>query len=147
MIGLFKPILGLPPREFFLFYARMAFGGWLLYVGAMKWIGGAGGFVGYIGSQFAETWVPMPLVAGLGWFIIIAEPLFGLWLLSGKTPRLAWAATADLMFVLMMGQTILKQFPTVANNWQYVVFAAACAALSSPSCCATGCASKDTEEN
>ena len=127
-----KAILKSDPRSFFLFSARWAFGWWLVYVGVSKWLGGAAGFVGYISSTFAETWLPAPLVLITAWAIIVLEPLCGLWLVVGKRQRLAWIATSKLMFMLMLGQTILKEYGTVANNWQYVLFAIICASLCDP---------------
>ena len=122
-------MLSLKGRELFLFGARWGFGFWLLYVGASKWMGGPGGFVGYISSSFAETWAPAALLVVLGWVIIIAEPLVGLWILTGRAAKLAWIAAAKLMFILMFGQTMLQQYATVANNWQYCILCLACAAL------------------
>ena len=122
--------------QLFRLVMRFYFGVWLLYVGGSKWIpAGPGGFIGYLGSdgQFGASWVPAVLVTVLGWIIVAAEPLLALWLLSGKHERLAWLLTSKLMFMLMFGQTILQQYPAVANNWQYVALALACAALS-PKC-------------
>lgn len=114
--------------------ARLAFGAWLFYVGLAKWIGGASGFIGYISGTFADTWLPAALVVATGWIIIISEPLLGLWLLSGRCQRMAWLGSALLMFLLLMGQTILKQHATVANIWQFLVLALVCASLSCTSC-------------
>ena len=125
-------VLSLPPREFFLFAMRWSFGSWLLYLGISKWIAGPAGFIGYMSSNFEQTWLPLVLVKITGWLIVILEPVLGVWLLSGKQERLAWIANAKLMFVLMLGQSILKEFNTVANNWQYLALAIACAALSTP---------------
>ena len=122
-------------KTYFLCGASKLFGGWLLYVGAMKWIAGASGFVGYITKSFSETWVPYPLLLGMGWMILCAEVLCGLWLLSGKCSRMAWTATALLLFALTFGQTLLQKHDVVANNWQYVIFALACAAISDPVVC------------
>ena len=68
----------------------------------------------------------------LAWLIVVAEPVLGAWLLSGKRQRAAWTATAKLMFLLMFGQTMLQKHDVVANNWQYFVLALVCAALSEP---------------
>jgi len=122
-------IIDLRGRDLFLFGARLSFGCWLTYVGLMKWLGGPVGFIGYIVGTFEKTWVPELLATGLGWIIIIAEPVIGLWLLAGIKPRWAWIGTAKLMFLVMFGKTILQDFATVANNWQYLVLALACAAL------------------
>jgi uncharacterized membrane protein YphA (DoxX/SURF4 family) len=120
-----------PPIPFFLLGARLGLGIWLLYIGLLKWLGGAGNFVGYITTQFAETWSPAFLNTTLGWLIIIAEPLAGLWLLSGKKQRLAWTATALLMFLLFFGVTMLKR-PDGIYNFLYFVFCLVCAALAGP---------------
>jgi len=122
-------------RELFLCSTGLLFGLWLLYLGAMKWIGGPGMFVGYIGTTFADTWLPGIMVTLTAWVILVAEPLLGLWLISGKCARCAWLATAGLMFMLAFGQTVLQQHATVANNWQFVILALACAALSDSTCC------------
>ncbi|MFM1846929.1 MAG: hypothetical protein RL417_403 [Pseudomonadota bacterium] len=115
-------------RECFLGSVRLFFGGWLLFVGLSKVLGGPAGFVGYIESEFAATWLPGALVALLAWVILVAEPLVGGWLLVGKRQRLAWLCAAALMFLLMIGKTILRDFATVANNWQYLVLCLAAAA-------------------
>ena len=94
-----------------------------------KWLGGAGGFVGYISGTFAETWIPGVLITISAWAIIISELILGLWLLIGKKLRLAWVITAGLMFMLMLGQTVIKEYGTVANNWQYLVIAIVAASL------------------
>ena len=121
--------LKLTGTDLFLFGARWAFGFWLLYVGATKWLGGPAGFVGYISSSFAETWAPAILLTVLGWIIIVAEPVIGLWLMIGRAAKLAWLAAAKLMFILMFGQTMIQEYGTVANNWQYFFLCLACAAL------------------
>jgi uncharacterized membrane protein YphA (DoxX/SURF4 family) len=119
-------------RSCFVSTLRYAFGGWLLFVGITKILGGAAGFVGYIQSEFAQTWLPAALTTVTAWIILIAEPLIGAWLLLGKRQRLAWLSAAALMFLLMFGKTILRDFPTVANNWQYLALCIAAAALSEP---------------
>lgn len=129
-----KKICNLKGKELFLFGMRVAFGLWLLYIGLMKWISGPFGFVDYLTNSFSATWAPAFLVVGLGWIILVLEPLVGLWLLSAKKQRLAWLASCDLMFLLMFGQTMLQEYATVANNWQYVVLTLACAALTDPEC-------------
>lgn len=119
-------------RRFFLFGMRFFFGLWLLFVGLSKWIlMGPATFVGYISSQFDKTWSPHLLNVLLAWLIMIAEPVLAGWILSGKRPRLAWTATALLMFLLAIGQTILMK-PDVIANWQYTVLTLGCAALSDP---------------
>lgn len=115
----------------------MFFGAWLLYAGIMKlFFMGPETFVGYITSQFDATWSPHALNVVLAWIIIIAEPLLALMILSGKKPRAAWMFTSMLMFLLLMGQSILMK-PDVINNWMYVVLTLICAAMSDPmsSCC------------
>jgi uncharacterized membrane protein YphA (DoxX/SURF4 family) len=125
-------------RRFFLFGIRILFGAWLFYVGITKWVFiGADTFVGYIVTDFDKTWSPHILNVGLAWLIIIAEPVLGLLLLIGQKQRMIWTLNTLLMFLLAMGQTILMK-PDVNANWQYVVLALLCAALSDPegSCCA-----------
>ena len=129
MLAIHKKIMAMESKEFFLFGASYSFGIWLLYLGLNKWIGGASGFVGYITKQFAETWAPEPLTLALAWIILIAEPLLGLWLITGKKLRLAWIATAKLMFMLMFGKTLLQDYPGVADNWQYLALALVCASF------------------
>lgn len=123
----------LPPREFFLKGMRLAFGIWLLYVGLVKWAGGPENFVGFIVSDFSKTWSPEFLNRILAWVIIIAEPLLALWLLSGVKQRSAWAATALLMFLLVLGRTILMS-PDVIQNFMYFVLCLICAAWSTNAC-------------
>ncbi len=117
-------------RKFFLFGMRFFFGLWLLYVGFSKWVFiGSGPFVGMIAGEFDKTWSPHALNVLLAWLIIIAEPVLGLLILSGKKARQAWTLTALLMFLLTIGQTILMK-PDVIANWQFLVLTLACAALS-----------------
>lgn len=119
----------------------LLFGTWLLYVGASKWVAGPGGFVDHIAVGFSSTWSPDILNRLLAWIILIAEPVLGAWLISGCCASLAWSATALLMFMLTMGMTLKQEFGTVANNWQYVVLALACATLSKndAACCKPAC--------
>jgi uncharacterized membrane protein YphA (DoxX/SURF4 family) len=122
----------LDSREFFLFGMRIFFGIWFLYVGLAKWfIFGADGFVNFITTEFDKTWSPHQLNVALAWLIIIAEPLLAILILIGKKQRAVWMLTAMLMFLLTIGQTILMK-PDVAANWQYLVLALVCAALSKP---------------
>lgn len=119
-------------RKFFLVGMHLSFGIWLLYAGSMKWIMfGADGFVGFITTEFDKTWSPHLLNVFLAWLILITEPLFALWLLTGKRARCAWTLTSILMFLLVLGQSILMK-PDVIANWQYFVLTLVCAALSDP---------------
>ena len=124
--------LKLDTRAFLLTSLRWTFGFWLLYVGVGKWLGGPAGFVGYIETQFAATWLPAILTTTTAWIIIIAEPLIGLWLMLGKVQRLAWIAAAGLMFMLTFGQTVLQEYESVANNWQYLILCLVAAAWTRP---------------
>ncbi len=120
------------PRKFFLFGMRFSFGIRLLYVGLTKWlIIGPEAFVGFITTEFDKTWSPHLLNTFLAWLIIIAEPVLALFILSGRKARMAWMATSMLMFLLVIGQTILMK-PDVAGNWQYLVLTLICASLSDP---------------
>lgn len=119
-------------RRFFLFGTRLFFGLWLLYVGLSKWIFmGPDRFVGYITSEFDKTWSPHNLNVPLAWLILIAEPVLALLILSGRKARMVWTLTSLLMFLLAFGQTVLMK-PDVIANWQYLVLALLCAALSDP---------------
>ena len=118
------------PATWFVQGARITFGTWLLYTGLWKWISGPTGFVAWIVSDFSKTWSPEILNTTLAWTILVAEPAFSLWILSGFKARLAWTATAALLFMLTFGKTLQGDFATVANNWQYLILALACAALS-----------------
>lgn len=119
-------------RGFFLFGIRFFFGAWLLYVGLSKWIFmGPTVFVGYITGQFDKTWSPHALNVLLALVIMVAEPVLALSILSGRQPRRVWTMTSLLMFMLVIGQTILMK-PDVIANWQFLVLALACAALSDP---------------
>ncbi len=130
-----KTYLKADSKELFCFGARWAFGFWLLYLGVMKWIGGPENFVGYINGAFAETWVPARLLTVMSWLILILEPLLGALLILGWKERLVWITTAKLMFLLIFGQTILQEWGSVANNWQYLFFCIALAAFSGPCDC------------
>jgi uncharacterized membrane protein YphA (DoxX/SURF4 family) len=125
-------------KHFFLFGMRVFFGSWLLYVGLTKWIMfGPEAFVGHITAEFDKTWSPHQLNVLLAWLIMIAEPVLALFILSGKKERMAWMTTSMLMFLLVIGQTILMK-PDVIANWQYLVLTLVCASLSDPlSTCTT----------
>ena len=119
-------------RSFFLCGMRIFFGLWFLYVGLTKWIAfGPEAFVGMIATEFDKTWSPHGLNVLLAWIILVAEPALALLILSGWKPRIAWSLTALLMFQLVLGQTILMK-PDVTANWEYLLLALACAALSDP---------------
>ena len=121
-------------RRFFLQGMRVCFGFWLLYVGIAKWLFiGADNFVGYITTDFDKTWSPHLLNVVLAWLIIVAEPVIALLILSGKKARASWSLAAALMFLLVIGQTILMK-PDVIANWQYFVLTLACAAMSDSDC-------------
>ena len=119
-------------KDYFLLLSSWTFGIWLLYVGLSKWTGEVSGFVVFIQQSFANTWIPLPLLKLTAWIILVAEPVLAVWLLSGVKQRLAWTGVALLMFMLMFGQTVIEKYVTVANNWQYLVLAIVCAALSEP---------------
>lgn len=109
---------------------RLFFGLWLLYAGLFKVFAmGPAAFVGYITADFDKTWSPHLLNVVLGWLIFIAEPVLAVLILVGKKPRLVWTLTTLLMFLLLIGQTILMK-PDITGNWIYVVLTLACASLS-----------------
>lgn len=124
-----KDLLSGDARNCFSASLRYTFGGWLFFVGVSKLVGGAPGFVGYVESEFAQTWLPAVVTTISGWVIVIGEPVIGGWLLLGKRQRLAWLCAALLMFLLMLGKTILRDFSTVADNWQYLFLCLIGAAL------------------
>ncbi|NDC38622.1 MAG: DoxX family membrane protein [Proteobacteria bacterium] len=127
-----QALLKADSRHFFLTTLRLFFGSWLLYVGVSKLLGGMTGFIGYIEGEFAQTWLPSIAITTTAWLILILEPVIGAWLLLGKHQRLAWLSAASLMFLLMLGKTVLRDFPTVANNWQYLLLCLVAAAWSKP---------------
>ena len=92
---------------------------------------GPGMFVSSITAEFDKTWSPHILNVLLAWLIMIAEPVLAVLILSGKKARKVWTLTSLLMFLLTFGQTILMK-PDVIANWQYLVLALLCAALSDP---------------
>jgi hypothetical protein len=119
-------------RTFFLEGMRFSFGIWLLYAGLFKWIGiGASAFVGYITLEFGKTWSPHVLNTVLAWLILVAEPILAALILSGIRRREVWTLTALLMFMFVLGQSLLMK-PDVIANWQYFVLTLGCAALSEP---------------
>jgi len=111
---------------------RFFFGTWFTYVGLSKWlIFGAAGFVGWITTEFDKTWSPHALNVALAWLILIAEPLLGLLILWGKRPRCVWTLTSMLLFLLLLGQTILMK-PEGGQIWLYLALTLVCAAFSDP---------------
>lgn len=132
-----KECMSLPDKEYFVRLISLFFGIWLFYVGVMKWKMGADQFVGMITSQFDPTWSPHQLNVILAWIIMVAEPVLAALLILGKKPRMVWTLVALFMFMLTFGQTMLMQQEGIANTWQYLALACACAALSKPceACC------------
>ena len=127
-------LCSLGTSQYFLLGMRVFFGSWLLYVGIAKWLFfGPNEFVNHIVQSFSVTWSPAFFNEILAWIIIIAEPVLGVLILLGKSPRLVWTATSFLMFLLVLGQTLLMK-PDVIANWQYLVLTWVCAALSAPCC-------------
>ena len=118
-----KTYLEADSKELFLFSLRWSFGFWFLFIGLSKWFKGADKFVGYITSEFSTTFLPEALVHFTGWIILILEPLLGLLLMIGFFPRATWLVTAKLLFILMLGKSILGDHQTVSNNWFYIVLA------------------------
>ena len=119
-------------RRFFLCGIRICFGLWLLYAALMKWfVMGPNTFVGFITSAFDKTWSPHVLNVALAWLIMTAELVLSVLILLGKKERLVWTLTTMLMFLLVIGQSILMK-PDVIANWQYLVLTLTCAALSAP---------------
>jgi hypothetical protein len=111
---------------------QLFFGIWLLYVGLFKWISiGPGPFVNLITADFDKTWSPHWLNVFLAWIILFAEPILALLILSGKMKRIVWSLTSLFLFMLVIGQTMLMK-PDVIGNWEYLVLAVLCAALSEP---------------
>ena len=126
------PFLRYDTRRYFVLAMRLSFGVWLLYAGLMKWLViKPQAFVGMITTMFDATWSPHALNVALAWLIMTAEPVLALWILTGKRARLAWTCTAALMFLLVLGQSLLMK-PDVIANWQYLVLTWACASLSDP---------------
>jgi len=125
-------VLNYDSRKFFLFSVRIFFGLWLLYGGLFKWfVLGPTTFIGFITAEFDKTWSPHFLNVILSWFILGAEIVLPLWILSGKKPRLAWSLATLFMFMLVAGQTLLMK-PDVIANWQYLILTLVCASLSEP---------------
>lgn len=125
-------VLALDARRFFLLGMRLFFGIWLGYAGLVKWVQfGPVPFVEMIADMFKETWSPRPMNVVLAWVILIAEPLFAVWILVGWKARLAWTMTALLMFMLVLGMSLLQK-PEVSANWMYLLVTLVCAALSDP---------------
>ena len=122
-------VQSLNAKDFFLLGARWSFGFWLLFTGLFKWIGGAGNFISFIESSFSETFLPVQLITAAAWLIVVLEPICGLWLITGLKQRFAWLAAAKLIFLLIIGKTLLHDYETVANNWQYLILCIACGSL------------------
>lgn len=119
-------------REYFLCGMRFFFGIWLLYVGVTKWLFiGPNNFVGFISSEFSKTWSPPILTTVLAWLILVAEPLLAVLILWGRHARAVWSLTTLLMFLLVMGQSLLMK-PDVIGNWQFLMMTLVCAALANP---------------
>lgn len=122
---------------------RWFFGFWIAYVGISKWLlFGPLAFQAHLSSEFASTWLPATLVSISGWIILVAEPLLGIWLLSGIAVRLAWIAGSLLMFLLTFGMTV-KMDPGVSDNWFYLVLCLV-GVFFAPECCSHA-TSKTTE--
>ena len=126
------------PKQIFTCLVSLFFGGWLFYVGAVKWcpsIVGPLDFVGWIQSDFAKTWIPGFLVTLTAWIILIAEPLLGAMLIISRGKcRLTWVLTAGLMFMLLLGKTVQQDHATVANIWQFLILCVVGACFADKAC-------------
>jgi len=107
----------------------------LAYAGLYKLLViGLPGFIGYMQTTFAKTWVPEALVSYSSYAIVAAEVLLCICLVVGVLPRIAWVLTAILMFGLLVGQTVLQDYNNVANIWQYLILCIVCASLNPCPC-------------
>ncbi|MCB0318664.1 MAG: hypothetical protein KDD56_07890 [Bdellovibrionales bacterium] len=129
---LYCEIKNMNTKDLFLFCTRWAFGIWLVYIGAMKFVGGIDAYMAYMTGMFASTWVPPMLVQTMAVVIAVAEPVLGLMLVRNIRPRFTWVLVTCLMFTLTFGLTVLEQYPMVANNWQYLILAIVAASMSDP---------------
>lgn len=128
----------------FLCLFRLFFGSWLLFVGVMKWIGpGPSGFVKYIEGTFATTWAAGPLVTVLAWLILVAEPLIGALLILKGNKKGPWMMASLLMFMLVLGQSILQNYAVVANNWFYLFICLVGVGMAEDCCASKGSCSAD----
>ena len=136
-------IKNLSPKDFFLTLLGVTFGLWLMWVGLSKWIFfGPTGFLGYIQSDFAKTFLPPVLITFTGWVILIAEPLLGfLLLLSRGRCRLCWLMTTALLFMLLIGKTITGDYQTISYIWHYLVLAIVAGAFAGSCCESSSCSS------
>ncbi len=83
------------------------------------------GTVHYFQVQFADTWLPGPLVTAHGYVTPFAEALIVLWLLTGIRLQAGWVFASLFMVSLAFGQMVLKQQAVAAANFSYVLLCCA----------------------
>jgi uncharacterized membrane protein YphA (DoxX/SURF4 family) len=113
---------------------RLVVGVVLLFAGIEKWINIIGGSVGYgafiqgfvdgIKDSWAHNWPFRALIYAFAAVLPWAETSLGLAICVGFRTRAVLVVAAVLLGHLMFGMILQHQHAVVANNGQYVVFAA-----------------------
>lgn len=113
-----------------MFFLRLSMGVLFFFAGVGKFQRGYGGFVEYINTTFAETWLPGFSVSIFAHVLPFAELGLGALLILGLFTFPALILTNLLMVNLAFGQILLGEHGTVFNNMAYVAILSAAIALS-----------------
>jgi thiosulfate dehydrogenase (quinone) large subunit len=100
------------------------------------------GFAADMQKQFAETFLPGPLVYATGYCIVIGETVIGTLLVVGFWLRPALAAGSLLMILLLSGTCLLQNWSVAGLRLGYLAFYAGlfatAACVASPSTVSCG---------
>jgi thiosulfate dehydrogenase [quinone] large subunit len=79
-------------------------------------------FSGTLEKQFANTFLPQPLVTLAAYCIAYSETAIGIALLLGLFVRLALIGNAMLMIILLFGTCLVMNFTVAATQLLYLAF-------------------------
>jgi thiosulfate dehydrogenase (quinone) large subunit len=106
--------------------ARWGLGLLLFYGGLGKFMGGISGFVnGYLGTQFAKTFLPPVLISIYGHILPFAELTLGFLLILGLFRNYTLLLSGLTFISLSFGQMLQQQHEVVATIFIYIAINAA----------------------
>ena len=104
---------------------RLTIGILFFFAGLNKFIGGYGNFINWIIEDMtSKTWLPELMLYPYAYVLPFLEIAVGALLILGLWTRPVIAAAGFLMISLTFGKVLAKDYPTVANNSNYVLMTA-----------------------
>ena len=79
-------------------------------------------FVATLEKQFANTFLPQPLVTFAAYAIVFSESAIGVALILGLFVRLALVGNAMLMIILLFGTCLVMNFTVAATQLLYMAY-------------------------